>query len=64
VLAPVGRVYGRYTAGSPVSYQGHLAPLQISAYLASEVNLNAWTGIAEAAAIDGGCKPSLLHQIV
>ncbi len=64
VLAPAGQVYGRYSAGSPVSFQGHPAWLRVSPYLASEMNLNAWNGTAEAASIKRVSKPSLFHRIV
>jgi hypothetical protein len=49
--------------GSPVTFHGQRAWLRVSPFLEHEMSGKAWRGTAEAAAIEGVCKPSLLHRI-
>jgi hypothetical protein len=63
VLAEGGRVHRRGSVGSPVVFRGERAWLRVSPFLEHEMNRNAWLGTAEAAAIPGVSKPSLLHRI-
>jgi len=63
VLVPDGRVYRWGSVGSPVAFRGERAWLRVSPFLEHEMNRNAWRGTAEAAAIPGVSKPSLLHRI-
>lgn len=62
VLAPEGRVHRRHSVGSPVTLHGERAWLRVSPFLAHEMNRNAWEGTAQAAAITGVNKPSLLQR--
>jgi hypothetical protein len=63
VLAADGRVHRWGSVGSPVMFRGEHAWLRVSPFLEQEMNPNAWRGTAEAAAIPGVRKPSLLHRI-
>jgi hypothetical protein len=63
VLAPDGRAHRWGFVGSPVTFRGQRAWLRVSPFLEHEMSGKAWRGTAEAAAIDGVCKPSLLHRI-
>lgn len=63
VLDPGGRVYRYGFVGSPVSFRGQRAWLRVSPFLEHEMSRKAWRGTAEAAAIPGVSKPSLLHRI-
>jgi hypothetical protein len=63
VLAPGGRVHRWGFVGSPVTFRGQRAWLRVSPFLEHEMSGKAWRGTAEAAAIEGICKPSLLHRI-
>jgi hypothetical protein len=62
-LAKSGRVYRRGAVGTPVTYQGERAWLRVSPFLENEMDRTAWLGTAEAAPIEGVCKPSLLARI-
>jgi hypothetical protein len=62
-LAQSGRVYRRGSVGSPVTYRGGRAWLRVSPLLENEMDRTAWLGTAEAAPIEGVCKPSLLARI-
>ncbi|HET9897926.1 MAG TPA: hypothetical protein VFQ44_23600 [Streptosporangiaceae bacterium] len=63
VLAPDGRAHRWGFAGSPVMFSGQPAWLRVSPFLEHEMSRKAWRGTAEAAAIPGVSKPSLLHRI-
>jgi hypothetical protein len=63
VLAPSGRVRRWGFVGSPVTFRGQRAWLRVSPFLEHEMSRKAWQGTAEAAAIEGVCKPALLHRI-
>lgn len=63
VLAPGGRVHRWGFVGSPVTFRGECAWLRVSPFLEHEMSGKAWRGTAEAAAIEGVRKPSLLHRI-
>lgn len=63
VLAPSGRVYRWSFAGSPAVFRGERVWLRVSPYLEHEMSGKAWRGTAEAAAIPGISRPSLLHRI-
>jgi hypothetical protein len=63
VLEVGGRVHRPGSVGSPVMFCGERAWLRVSPFLEHEMNRNAWRGTAEAAAIPGVSKPSLLHRI-
>jgi hypothetical protein len=63
VLAAGGRVHRRGSVGSPVMFRGERAWLRVSPFLEQEMNPNAWRGTAEAVAIPGVSKPSLLNRI-
>jgi hypothetical protein len=63
VLDSSGRVHRWGFAGSPVMFRGQRAWLRVSPFLEHEMSRLAWRGTAEAAAISGVCKPSLLHRI-
>src|SRR5690348_1808666 len=63
VMAPDGRVHRRCSVGAPASFRGERVWLRVSPFLEHEMNLNAWRGTADAAAIPGVSKPSLLHRI-
>jgi len=62
-LADSGRVYRRGSTGAPVTYQGERAWLRVSPFLENEMDRTAWLGTAEAAPIEGICKPFLLARI-
>jgi hypothetical protein len=64
VLAPVGRVHRKHSVGSPVTFHGERTWLRVSPFLAHEMKRNAWQGTAEATAITGVSKPSLLHRVL
>jgi hypothetical protein len=49
--------------GSPVTFRGQPAWLRVSPFLEHEMSRKAWRGTAEAAAIPGMSKPSLLYRI-
>ena len=63
VLAPSGRIHRWGFVGSPVTFRGQRAWLRVSPFLEHEMSRKAWRGTAEAAAIPGVSKPSLLHRI-
>ena len=63
VLAPGGRVHRWGFVGSPVTFRGQRTWLRVSPFLEHEMSRKAWRGTAEAAAIEGVCKPALLHRI-
>ena len=63
VLDPGGRVHRYGFVGSPVTFRGQRAWLRVSPFLEHEMSRKAWRGTAEAAAIPGVSKPSLLHRI-
>ena len=63
VLAPDGRVHRWGFVGSPVTFRGQRAWLRVSPFLEHEMSRKAWRGTSEAAAIEGVCKPALLHRI-
>ena len=63
VLAAGGRVYRRYSAGSPVMFGGERAWLRVSPFLENEMDETAWRGTADAAGIEGLAAPSLLARI-
>lgn len=63
VLAPGGRVHRWGFVGSPVTFRGERAWLRVSPFLEHEMSRKAWQGTAEAAAIPGVSKPTLLHRI-
>jgi len=63
VLAPGGRVHRWGFVGSPVTFRGRRAWLRVSPFLEHEMSRKAWRGTSEAAAIEGVCKPALLHRI-
>ena len=63
VLAPGGRVHRWGFAGSPAVFRGEHTWLRVSPFLEHEMSRKAWRGTAEAAAIPGVSKPSLLHRI-
>jgi len=63
VLDPGGRVHRWGFVGSPVTFRGQRAWLRVSPFLEHEMSRKAWRGTAEAAAIPGVSKPSLLHRI-
>jgi hypothetical protein len=60
VLAPGGRVHRWGFVGSPVTFRGQRAWLRVSPFLEHEMSGKAWRGTAEAAAIEGVCKPAVL----
>jgi len=47
----------------PVTFRGQRAWLRVSPFLEHEMSRLAWRGTADAAAVSGVCKPSLLHRI-
>jgi hypothetical protein len=61
VLNPSGRVHRYGFVGSPVTFRGQRAWLRVSPFLEHEMSRKAWRGTAEAAAIPGISKPSLLQ---
>jgi hypothetical protein len=63
VLDPGGRVHRYGFVGSPVTFRGQRAWLRVSPFLEHEMSRKAWLGTAQAAAIPGVRKPSLLHRI-
>jgi hypothetical protein len=63
VLAPNGRVHRWGFVGSPVTFRGQRTWLRVSPFLEHEMSRKAWRGTAEAAAIEGVCKPAPLHRI-
>lgn len=63
VLDSGGRVHRYGFVGSPVTFCGQRAWLRVSPFLEHEMSRKAWRGTAEAAAIPGVSKPSLLHRI-
>ena len=63
VLTRGGRVHRWGFVGSPVMFRGQRAWLRVSPFLEHEMSRKAWRGTAEAAAISGVSKPTLLHRI-
>lgn len=62
-LAAEGRVLRRYCAGSPVMFRGERAWLRVSPFLENEMDQTAWSGTADAGAIQGLATPALLARI-
>jgi len=62
-LDPGGRVHRYGFVGSPVTFRGQHAWLRVSPFLEHEMSRKAWRRTAEAAAIPGVSKPTLLHRI-
>jgi hypothetical protein len=60
---PGSRVHRYGSIGSPVAFRSQRVWLRVSPFLEHEMNRKAWRGTAEAAAIPGVSKPTLLHRI-